>query len=80
MLGEIGIMFWQQMWFLTNMLFVTLLIVLLFVHRSVTMAHLNKDADRTKRVLRIRLIISVATVLAFIAMAILFLINMRVNR
>ncbi|MFC5651593.1 hypothetical protein ACFPYJ_21230 [Paenibacillus solisilvae] len=73
-------MFWQQMWFLTNMLFVILLIVLLFVHRSVTMASLQQDADRTERAKRIRMIISIATVLAFIAMAILFLVNMRVNR
>lgn len=73
-------MFWQQMWFLTNMLFVTLLIVLLFVHRSVTMARVQQDANRTKRALRIRMVIGVATVLAFIAMAVLFLVNMRVNR
>lgn len=80
MLGEIGIMFWQQMWFLTNMVFVAMLIVLLFVHRAVTLARLQKDAERIKRSVRVRTIIGIIVVLAFIAMAVFFLINMRVNR
>ncbi|BBH21144.1 hypothetical protein Back11_24890 [Paenibacillus baekrokdamisoli] len=73
-------MFWQQMWFLTNMVFVAMLIVLLFVHRAVTLARLQKDAERIKRSVRVRTIIGIIVVLAFIAMAVFFLINMRVNR
>ena len=37
-------MFWQQLWFLSNMVFVTLAIVFLFMHRSVTAARQEADA------------------------------------
>lgn len=73
-------MIWQQMWFLTNMVFVAMLIVFLFVHHSVTQARFQQDADRLKRSLRLRAIIGSITVLAFITMALFFLVNMRVNR
>ncbi|AZN40597.1 hypothetical protein [Paenibacillus albus] len=70
---------WQQLWFLTNMVFVTLAIVYLFVHRSVTQARLENDALKLTRARKVRVVVGIFTVVAFIAMASLFLVNMRVN-
>ncbi|WP_219836411.1 hypothetical protein [Paenibacillus sp. R14(2021)] len=73
-------MFWQQLWFLSNMVFVTLAIVYLFVHRSVTLARAEQDAERLAREKRKRLTFAVLSIASFIIMVLFFLINMRVNR
>ncbi|SDW34236.1 hypothetical protein [Paenibacillus sp. CF384] len=70
---------WQQLWFLTNMVFVTLAIVFLFVHRSVTLAKQQPDVRRIMKAKKVRMVVGIFTILAFIGMASLFLINMRVN-
>ncbi|QYR20034.1 hypothetical protein KZ483_19465 [Paenibacillus sp. sptzw28] len=72
-------MLWQQIWFVVNMLFVTLVIVFLFVNRALTMARLEKDEARVRRASRKRLIIGILSIIAFIGMVFSFLMNMRVN-
>ncbi|RAP76513.1 hypothetical protein [Paenibacillus montanisoli] len=71
---------WQQLWFVTNMAFVTLVIVYLFLHRSVTTASQEQDAGKLAKAKRARSIAGVIGLVAFILMALFFLINMRVNR
>ncbi|MBM7564341.1 hypothetical protein [Paenibacillus sacheonensis] len=73
-------MFWQQLWFLSNMVFVTLAIVYLFVHRAVTLARQERDAERLAKKKKLRLTFALVTVASFIVMVTFFLINMRVNR
>lgn len=70
---------WQQIWFVVNMLFVAFLILLLFSHRSVTLARQEKAEQRIRGALRNRSIWAVLTVLAFIGMAFSFVMNMKVN-
>ncbi|MBP3964333.1 MULTISPECIES: hypothetical protein [Paenibacillus] len=70
---------WQQLWFLTNMVFVTLAIVFLFVHRSVTLAKEQSDQMKLAKAKRVRMIVAIFTSIAFVVMATFFLINMRVN-
>ncbi|WP_308639009.1 hypothetical protein [Paenibacillus silvisoli] len=70
---------WQQLWFVTNMAFVALVIFYLFLHRSVTTARQEQDAQRLAAMKRGRMLIGVLAVIAFILMASCFLINMRVN-
>lgn len=72
-------MMWQQIWFVVNMLFVALLIVFLFSHRSVTLARQEKAEQRIRNAVRIRTILGILTVLAFIGMALSFVMNMKVN-
>ncbi|SEN16686.1 hypothetical protein [Paenibacillus sp. OV219] len=72
-------MMWQQLWFLTNMVFVTLAIVFLFIHRSVTQARNENDALKVSRMRKARAVIGIFTVIAFVVMASFFLVNMRVN-
>jgi uncharacterized BrkB/YihY/UPF0761 family membrane protein len=72
-------MLWQQIWFVVNMLFVTLVIVFLFVNRTLSMARLEKDEARVRQASRIRLMIGILTIIAFIGMVFSFLMNMRVN-
>jgi hypothetical protein len=68
---------WQQIWFVVNIVFVGLLIGFLFAHRSVTMADGQKDGERKRRAAKIRMVLGILTVLAFIAMAASFLASMR---
>ncbi|UVI32256.1 hypothetical protein [Paenibacillus spongiae] len=72
-------MYWQQIWFVLNMIFVALLIMFMFNHRSVTMARQEQDVQRLRSATRMRGIVGILTIVAFIAMITSFLINMRVN-
>lgn len=70
---------WQQLWFLTNMVFVTLAIVFLFVHRSVSIARLEHNEQKVSSMRKARVIVGICTIVAFVVMASFFLVNMRVN-
>ncbi|MBO7743958.1 hypothetical protein I8J29_07130 [Paenibacillus sp. MWE-103] len=72
-------MYWQQLWFVSNMIFVALAIVYLFMHRSVTLARQEADAPRLARTKKRRLTSAVLCLASFAAMVAFFLINMRVN-
>ncbi|CAH1210146.1 hypothetical protein PAECIP111893_03150 [Paenibacillus plantiphilus] len=68
-----------QIWFAINVVFVTLLIIFLFTHRAVTMARLEKDAERVRRKSKVRLIFGILTIVAFVAMVSSFVYHMKVN-
>ncbi|MCQ6558189.1 hypothetical protein [Paenibacillus mendelii] len=72
-------MYWQQIWFLVNMVFVALLITFMFTHRSVSMARLEQNEQKVKSAVRVRNTIGIITIIAFLAMIASFLMNMRVN-
>lgn len=73
-------MFWQQLWFLSNMVFVTLAIVYLFMQRGVTLARQERDAALLAKRKKRRLIFALLAIASFVVMVAFFLINMRVNR
>ncbi|QHW30312.1 hypothetical protein GZH47_05265 [Paenibacillus rhizovicinus] len=73
-------MFWQQLWFLSNMVFVALLIVYLFMHRAVTLARQEQNAVLLAKKLKVRMTFAFITIASFLVMISFFLINMRVNR
>ncbi|REE70665.1 hypothetical protein A8990_12877 [Paenibacillus taihuensis] len=70
---------WQQLWFLANMVFVTLAIVFLFVHRSVSIARLENNQQKVSSMRKTRTIVGICTIVAFVVMASFFLVNMRIN-
>ncbi|MGO4541669.1 hypothetical protein [Paenibacillus sp. 2TAB19] len=72
-------MFWTLMWFIVNILFVTSVIVFLFMHRAYKEAALQADRERLAKSKGRRLLFGVISVALLIAMVVSFLINMRMN-
>ncbi len=67
------------MWFIVNILFVTSVIVFLFMHRAYKEAALQADRERLAKSKSRRLLFGVISVAMLIAMVASFLINMRMN-
>lgn len=68
------------MWFIANILFVTSVVVYLFMHRAYKEAVLQSaDRELIARRNRRRLLFGIISIAMFIAMVICFLINMRMN-
>lgn len=73
-------MMWTAIWFVINMFFVASVITLLFMHRSVAEAGQDPaGAERLASAKKRRKVVSVISLLLFLAMCASFLINMRLN-
>ncbi|MCM3627318.1 hypothetical protein M3194_08070 [Paenibacillus glycanilyticus] len=73
-------MMWTAIWFVINMFFVASVITLLFMHRSVTEAVQDPaGAARLAAAKKRRKVVSILSLVLFLAMCASFLINMRLN-
>jgi|GEM_PF-1302459 len=71
---------WTGIWFITNILFVVSVIVFLFAHRTVTEGRrMEVGAVQLAASIRFRTIIGIVSIVMFAAMALSFVINMKVN-
>ncbi|GMK37997.1 hypothetical protein PCCS19_10510 [Paenibacillus sp. CCS19] len=71
---------WTGIWFFTNILFVTSIVAFLFAHRSVTEGRrMEVGAVRLGKSIRIRRTLGIVSIVLFAAMALSFIINMKVN-
>jgi len=66
-------------WFVINLAFVAAAIAFLFVSRAVQEAARRGDAPSASRLRRVRTLVGIMAVVLFVAMAAVFLTNMRVN-
>lgn len=73
-------MVWTVIWFIMNCLFVASLIAFLFAHRAFAMArHQGEDADKLRRLKRVRMSIGIVSAICFALMCASFITNMRLN-
>lgn len=73
-------MFWTIIWFLVNILFVVSVITYLFMHRSYTETkRQSNDSELLNRLDRRRKLVACLSIVFFLAMAVSFMINMRLN-
>ncbi|PWW05687.1 hypothetical protein DFQ01_104249 [Paenibacillus cellulosilyticus] len=71
---------WSGIWFFTNILFVVSAITFLFAHRSVTEGRrMEVGQARLSASIRFRRTIGILAIVMFAAMALSFVINMKVN-
>ncbi|MBD3918663.1 hypothetical protein H8B09_07875 [Paenibacillus sp. PR3] len=71
---------WSGIWFITNILFVVSIIAFLFAHRTVTEGRrMEVGAVRLAASIRVRTMFGIVSIVMFAAMALSFVINMKVN-